>query len=702
MPLTPFTKRKIKFVGFLSMSSLAIWVSLQVKKTREILNGAFDPFILHIIEPKGVDENVYAITIDAARWIKVPNSEESFLIKQWKALKFAYARRLLSLTKADSHVIRTKATLQLAKIKDLESWQYAQLAHSSNARTAIALARLPDADLRYQIQPLVSPNRISTEYLVNVLRDFLVYLERQSAHHCISNFLSSSFSDLHDLTKTEFENYFDHTDHIAKYMRSTADILPLCLESILHHSTINKHARDIAEYNGLYLLLEVYNRFQHVYEMNVGLCTIISNLSIFPELADEFHKIGWISILAKWAQDKDIRLSVTASRALANLDADDKNRVIYQRGVYSLYPTMRSNEQAKVDVIFIHGLLGGVFYTWRQRNQADQTLGIFESLTGEPEIYSLRKYYSSDEVMQEYFERYEDQSRLDWEALGSDYEVISRDIPTNANVEEEEAYCCSSYDKLCDNTRKVEARTQCWPKDWLTTDCQNLRILGINYDTSLSKWAGTCPEESCKLSLDERTEDLMEKLLQAGVGKRPIVWVAHSMGGLLVKNLLIKAETEGDENYMNILNNTKGIVFYSTPHKGSKIANLNPPTCLVVLPSVEVQELREESPNLKSMHEAFLELLQKYSMRIISFIETKSTVVTALKFNFRMVESASGNPGVGEVFEVPLDHLGICKPINRESFLYQKVLHLVKTVMMEENKEDENVLIIDCPNECDG
>lgn len=39
--------------------------------------------------------------------------------------------------------------------------------------------------------------------------------------------------------------------------------------------------------------------------------------------------------------------------------------------------------------------------------------------------------------------------------------------------------------------------------------------------------------------------------------------------------------------------NTKGIVFYSTPHMGSRIANINQAIALVLWPSVEVQELRE-------------------------------------------------------------------------------------------------------------
>lgn len=65
------------------------------------------------------------------------------------------------------------------------------------------------------------------------------------------------------------------------------------------------------------------------------------------------------------------------------------------------------------------------------------------------------------------------------------------------------------------------------------------------------------------------------------------------------------------------------------------------------------------------MHDKFLKITEVVPMKVITFVEKNSTVVTALKFNFLLVEPTSGNPGVGEYFEVPQDHLSICKPVSR-------------------------------------
>lgn len=69
-----------------------------------------------------------------------------------------------------------------------------------------------------------------------------------------------------------------------------------------------------------------------------------------------------------------MRVSIPAAKALANLDFDNEKE--YSPCIYLLSPLTRPSKDREVDVVFIHGLLGGVFYTWRQRRRDFQKLGL--------------------------------------------------------------------------------------------------------------------------------------------------------------------------------------------------------------------------------------------------------------------------------------------------------------------------------------
>lgn len=53
-------------------------------------------------------------------------------------------------------------------------------------------------------------------------------------------------------------------------------------------------------------------------------------------------------------------------------------------------------------------------------------------------------------------------------------------------------------------------------------------------------------------TLEGRTEKLMHQLLAIGIGDRPIIFLAHSMGGLLVKNMLVAGKVSISKKYMNL------------------------------------------------------------------------------------------------------------------------------------------------------
>lgn len=38
--------------------------------------------------------------------------------------------------------------------------------------------------------------------------------------------------------------------------------------------------------------------------------------------------------------------------------------------------------------------------------------------------------------------------------------------------------------------------TDCWPRDWLPKDCPNCRIIGVDFESFVSRWMTVCPLET--------------------------------------------------------------------------------------------------------------------------------------------------------------------------------------------------------------
>ncbi|KAL2894585.1 Protein SERAC1 [Bienertia sinuspersici] len=90
-----------------------------------------------------------------------------------------------------------------------------------------------------------------------------------------------------------------------------------------------------------------------------------------------------------------------------------------------------------------------------------------------------------------------------------------------------------------------------WPGEWLSADFPHARMFTLRYKTNLTQWSGA------SLPLQEVSSMLLEKLIAADIGSRPTVFVTHSMGGLVVKQLLHQAKAAKLDN---LVNNTVGVV----------------------------------------------------------------------------------------------------------------------------------------------
>ena len=75
------------------------------------------------------------------------------------------------------------------------------------------------------------------------------------------------------------------------------------------------------------------------------------------------------------------------------------------------------------------------------------------------------------------------------------------------------------------------------------------------------------------MPLTARAKNVLVHLKLEGIGTRPLVFVTHSMGGLLVKQLLRTANESPEAEFGAILKQTRGVCFIATPHIGVDLAS---------------------------------------------------------------------------------------------------------------------------------
>ncbi|XP_062113720.1 uncharacterized protein LOC133824760 isoform X2 [Humulus lupulus] len=213
-----------------------------------------------------------------------------------------------------------------------------------------------------------------------------------------------------------------------------------------------------------------------------------------------------------------------------------------------------------------------------------------------------------------------------------------------------------------------------WPGEWLSADFREARMFTLKYKTNLTQWSGA------SLPLQEVSSMLLEKLVAAGIGDRPVVFVTHSMGGLVVKQMLYKAKTE---NFDNLVKNTVGVVFYSCPHFGSRLADMPWRMGLVLRPAPSIGELRSGSAKLVELNDFTRHLHKKGLLEVLSFCETKVTPIVegygGWAFRMEIVPIESAYPGFGELVVLEsTDHINSCKPVNRLDPSYTETLEFLR------------------------
>uniref|UniRef100_A0A182JMG4 GPI inositol-deacylase n=1 Tax=Anopheles atroparvus TaxID=41427 RepID=A0A182JMG4_ANOAO len=769
-------KRCTKLFSGCSVASLLGVLSYEAYRTYAALSTLVDTRVLDIDRKRPdyiyIKHHIYRQSLreralDAENQNRLLNIFVQPFEKWWKALKHSVAWRLLRIAQQGNQAERLKAIRQLAQIDHLKDWDFRHLAQLCDYRTAISLAR-SDCDTRWFLPP--RHYGVQKE-MREVLHDMKALLELLSPHKCAEYALEQTFGSSGHIKEPEG----DEVTYQMSPSRFEYDQLKQALSALVHLTGLvggegRQHCKRIVDAGGLLMLLEAEKLFQGDIDMKLLISRVAANLSACEGLGYAFFASGWLSVLARWKRDVDMRMQVTADLTLENLDQDDPNGFRYAPKVYPLHPRGRQHAKPAVDVVFIHGLLGGVFVTWRQKDLKPQAASLLgkkhkavhlvsttstssaispsatftatesttkttsnpirdapskratderwyktwsakkssfeedeesvmaaegitaykdELLTFQPTTSKPKDPSISDTKTKELIDALQEE-----EQLGSDWSVVFPDVPMAADEEgtpNGERYSVAG-DRWQQEALESEQRSFCWPMEWLPKDFPSIRVLGLDYESSLSQWSATgCPCEKYDGKLQKRAAEFLEKLATSDVGQdRPVIWVGHSMGGLLIKSIMVQALESPNPRVRRIAENSRVVMFLGTPHRGSGVAKLKQHTSALVWPSVEVRELEENSTQLLHLNKTFLRSIDQLGPRkpkIITLCEGRATVLTSFKLNIHVVPESSARIDAGDFYLTSEDHLNLSKPICRQSFLYQRLVGAIQDAIRDTTGE---------------
>jgi len=237
-----------------------------------------------------------------------------------------------------------------------------------------------------------------------------------------------------------------------------------------------------------------------------------------------------------------------------------------------------------------------------------------------------------------------------------------------------------------------------WPKELATSE--NLGVLSIPHHAPMFNVRDT---RAVAAQFQTTASGFLDDLKSDGVGIRPIVFVTHSLGGIIVKQALREAAHPKNPHH-SIFNKTRCVIFLSTPHAGAAIANaasylshavrllgtsvskLFPTIAFIVWPVIWLFARRVRisalTSQLKEKDPALLDL--NYWYRSLPNIETRAFYETELTYQcVHVVDQLSADPGVSHCIPRRADfkdHITICKPKDEKDRLFVAVADIIEGV----------------------
>ncbi|KAH7120856.1 hypothetical protein B0J11DRAFT_581621 [Dendryphion nanum] len=206
-----------------------------------------------------------------------------------------------------------------------------------------------------------------------------------------------------------------------------------------------------------------------------------------------------------------------------------------------------------------------------------------------------------------------------------------------------------------------------WLKEFLPERFKDSRIMMYEYNSNIAFGAAAA-------GIEQHSETMMNDIFieREGAPNRPLIFICHSLGGLVVEQALLL----DDPKFKDIIGSTRGVVFFATPHRGAKSPGLGLLAAQIiraVFENVDNPIGRALEANSEIANKLDQEFQQKFGhLRYLSFYETRPLGIYGIVVDRQ--SAVLGYPNTEET-KIGLDrnHSDICKFASQEDPDYKKV-----------------------------
>lgn len=219
-----------------------------------------------------------------------------------------------------------------------------------------------------------------------------------------------------------------------------------------------------------------------------------------------------------------------------------------------------------------------------------------------------------------------------------------------------------------------------WPK-WLAEDHPEAAVWTIGYPAKVTKWSG----KGSGMALPDRGKQVLDYLISSGFGHRPLLFIAHSLGGLLVKQILRASAGLRVQRYEPIGEMTRGVIFLATPHSGSDLS-VFAQGLRIFRPTEEVIDLEANNPYLTDLGDWYRNNAPHLDISTYTYRENRR-----LAGKIWVVEPGSADPGIRGALCIPQDedHFTIAKPTDKQHPVYTGVRNILGTLSQMEHERNK-------------